>query len=68
MEFVIILFLLFLILWSLMIWFIWGLGGKSAILTALCVAFGSRAKSTERAATMKDFIKNGCRYVECYFV
>lgn len=34
--------------------------GKSAILTALCVAFGSRAKSTERAATMKDFIKTGC--------
>ncbi|KAL9685215.1 hypothetical protein QQ045_022663 [Rhodiola kirilowii] len=34
--------------------------GKSAILTALCVAFGCRAKSTERAATLKDFIKTGC--------
>lgn len=34
--------------------------GKSAILTALCVAFGCRAKSTQRAATMKDFIKTGC--------
>uniref|UniRef100_A0A7N0REW4 RecF/RecN/SMC N-terminal domain-containing protein n=1 Tax=Kalanchoe fedtschenkoi TaxID=63787 RepID=A0A7N0REW4_KALFE len=34
--------------------------GKSAILTALCIAFGSRAKSTERAATLKDFIKTGC--------
>lgn len=36
--------------------------GKSAILTALCVAFGSRAKATNRAATLKDFIKNGCRW------
>lgn len=34
--------------------------GKSAILTALCVAFGSRAKSTQRASTLKDFVKNGC--------
>ncbi|KAL3645188.1 hypothetical protein CASFOL_010368 [Castilleja foliolosa] len=34
--------------------------GKSAILTALCVAFGSRARGTQRANTMKDFIKNGC--------
>uniref|UniRef100_A0A803KT62 Rad50/SbcC-type AAA domain-containing protein n=1 Tax=Chenopodium quinoa TaxID=63459 RepID=A0A803KT62_CHEQI len=31
--------------------------GKSAILTALCVAFGSRAKATNRASTLKDFIK-----------
>lgn len=38
------------------------LGGKSAILTALCVAFGCRAKGTQRAATLKDFIKTGCRY------
>ncbi|KAL8153848.1 hypothetical protein V2J09_011608 [Rumex salicifolius] len=36
--------------------------GKSAILTALCVAFGCRARSTQRAATLKDFIKNGCDY------
>ncbi|CAI9092030.1 OLC1v1027166C1 [Oldenlandia corymbosa var. corymbosa] len=33
--------------------------GKSAILTALCIAFGSRARSTQRASTMKDFIKTG---------
>ncbi|CAL0334296.1 unnamed protein product [Lupinus luteus] len=33
--------------------------GKSAILTALCIAFGSRAKGTQRASTLKDFIKNG---------
>ncbi|KAL9266845.1 Structural maintenance of chromosomes protein 6B-like protein [Drosera capensis] len=36
--------------------------GKSAILTALCVAFGCRAKSTQRAATLKDFIKTGCHH------
>uniref|UniRef100_A0ACD5XQQ0 Uncharacterized protein n=1 Tax=Avena sativa TaxID=4498 RepID=A0ACD5XQQ0_AVESA len=36
--------------------------GKSAILTALCIAFGSRAKNTQRAATLKDFIKTGCSY------
>ncbi|XP_047326989.1 structural maintenance of chromosomes protein 6B [Impatiens glandulifera] len=36
--------------------------GKSAILTALCVAFGCRAKGTQRAATLKDFIKTGCSY------
>ncbi|KAH0707313.1 hypothetical protein KY290_010447 [Solanum tuberosum] len=34
--------------------------GKSAILTALCVAFGSRARGTQRANTLKDFIKTGC--------
>ncbi|KAI4323824.1 hypothetical protein L6164_023401 [Bauhinia variegata] len=34
--------------------------GKSAILTALCVAFGCRAKGTQRASTLKDFIKTGC--------
>ncbi|KAJ1426545.1 SMCs flexible hinge superfamily [Sesbania bispinosa] len=33
--------------------------GKSAILTALCVAFGCRAKGTQRASTLKDFIKTG---------
>lgn len=38
-------------------------GGKSAILTALCIAFGCRAKGTQRAATLKDFIKTGCRFV-----
>nr|GLL39382.1 structural maintenance of chromosomes protein 6B-like [Ipomoea trifida] len=36
--------------------------GKSAILTALCLAFGSRARGTQRANTMKDFIKTGCSY------
>ncbi|XP_019081702.1 structural maintenance of chromosomes protein 6B isoform X2 [Vitis vinifera] len=36
--------------------------GKSAILTALCVAFGSRAKETQRATTLKEFIKTGCSY------
>ncbi|MCL7034542.1 hypothetical protein MKW94_013465 [Papaver nudicaule] len=36
--------------------------GKSAILTALCVAFGSTAKGTQRASTLKDFIKTGCSY------
>ncbi|GMH11174.1 hypothetical protein Nepgr_013015 [Nepenthes gracilis] len=36
--------------------------GKSAILTALCIAFGSRARSTQRATTLKDFIKTGCHY------
>ncbi|KAL1324783.1 structural maintenance of chromosomes protein 6B isoform X2 [Arachis ipaensis] len=34
--------------------------GKSAILTALCVAFGSRAKKTDRANHLKDLIKKGC--------
>ncbi|MQM03164.1 hypothetical protein Taro_035939, partial [Colocasia esculenta] len=36
-------------------------GGKSAILTALCVAFGCRARDTQRASQLKDFIKTGCR-------
>lgn len=36
--------------------------GKSAILTALCVAFGCRARGTQRASTLKDFIKTGCSY------
>ncbi|XP_050384899.1 structural maintenance of chromosomes protein 6A [Argentina anserina] len=36
--------------------------GKSAILTALCVAFGVRAKETQRGSTLKDFIKTGCSY------
>ncbi|KAL7582405.1 hypothetical protein Lser_V15G43696 [Lactuca serriola] len=36
--------------------------GKSAILTALCIAFGCRAKSTDRATTLKEFIKTGCSY------
>eukprot|EP00249_Psilotum_nudum_P022184 c28410_g1_i1 orf=301-3471(+) len=34
--------------------------GKSAILTALCVAFGIKARGTQRATTLKEFIKNGC--------
>ncbi len=36
--------------------------GKSAILTALCVAFGIKARGTQRASSLKDFIKNGCGY------
>lgn len=36
--------------------------GKSAILTALCVAFGCRARGTQRANALKDFIKSGCSY------
>ncbi|KAJ4830375.1 Structural maintenance of chromosomes protein 6B [Turnera subulata] len=36
--------------------------GKSAILTALCIAFGCRAKGTQRASTLKDFIKTGCSH------
>ncbi|KAF9602404.1 hypothetical protein IFM89_027533 [Coptis chinensis] len=36
--------------------------GKSAILTALCVAFGCRARGTQRASTLKDFIKTGCSH------
>ncbi|XP_069154385.1 structural maintenance of chromosomes protein 6B isoform X2 [Solanum lycopersicum] len=36
--------------------------GKSAILTALCVAFGSRARGTQRANSLKDFIKTGCSH------
>ncbi|KAK9144386.1 hypothetical protein Sjap_004289 [Stephania japonica] len=36
--------------------------GKSAILTALCVAFGCRARGTQRASSLKDFIKTGCSY------
>uniref|UniRef100_A0A0D9VF15 Rad50/SbcC-type AAA domain-containing protein n=1 Tax=Leersia perrieri TaxID=77586 RepID=A0A0D9VF15_9ORYZ len=36
--------------------------GKSAILTALCIAFGCRAKNTQRAAALKDFIKTACSY------
>ncbi|KAK9292001.1 hypothetical protein L1049_019954 [Liquidambar formosana] len=38
--------------------------GKSAILTALCVAFGCRAKDTQRASKLKDFIKTGCSYAD----
>jgi hypothetical protein len=34
-------------------------GGKSAILTAICVTFGASAKNTQRASSAKDFIKNG---------
>ncbi|XP_071732184.1 structural maintenance of chromosomes protein 6B-like [Rutidosis leptorrhynchoides] len=36
--------------------------GKSAILTALCIGFGCRAKSTDRATTLKEFIKTGCSF------
>lgn len=36
--------------------------GKSAILTALLIAFGCRAKGTQRASTLKDFIKTGCSH------
>ncbi|KAJ7525604.1 hypothetical protein O6H91_17G058500 [Diphasiastrum complanatum] len=36
--------------------------GKSAILTALCVAFGIKARGTQRASSLKDFIKNGSNH------
>ncbi|XWS51588.1 hypothetical protein CRYUN_Cryun12cG0189600 [Craigia yunnanensis] len=36
--------------------------GKSAILTALCIAFGCRAKDTQRASKLNEFIKTGCSY------
>lgn len=36
--------------------------GKSAILTALCVAFGIKARGTQRATALKDFIKTGCSH------
>ncbi|KHG08040.1 smc6 [Gossypium arboreum] len=36
--------------------------GKSAILTALCIAFGCRARETQRASKLKEFIKTGCSY------
>lgn len=36
--------------------------GKSAILTALCIAFGCRAKDTQRASKLNQFIKTGCSY------
>ncbi|XWS36962.1 hypothetical protein CRYUN_Cryun19dG0002600 [Craigia yunnanensis] len=35
--------------------------GKSAILTALCIAFGCRAKDTQRASKLNEFIKTGFR-------
>ncbi|MED6175636.1 hypothetical protein PIB30_080256 [Stylosanthes scabra] len=35
--------------------------GKSAILLALSTAFGGRAKGTDRAKQLKEFIKTGCR-------
>ncbi|CAI5473740.1 unnamed protein product, partial [Closterium sp. Yama58-4] len=34
--------------------------GKSAVLTGLCVAFGTRARTTNRASAIKDFIRTGC--------
>ncbi|KAH7670394.1 P-loop containing nucleoside triphosphate hydrolase protein [Dioscorea alata] len=48
--------------------FITGQNGsaKSAILAALCVAFGCRAKGTQRASSLKDFIKNGCNYAAIF--
>lgn len=38
-----------------------GGSGTSAILTAVCVAFGCRAKDIQRASILKDFIKTGSR-------
>lgn len=35
------------------------LGGKSAILTALAVCLGGRANITNRATTLKDFLREG---------
>ncbi|XP_024535853.1 structural maintenance of chromosomes protein 6A-like [Selaginella moellendorffii] len=35
--------------------------GKSAILAALCIAFGSKARGTQRFSSWKDFIKIGSK-------
>jgi recombinational DNA repair ATPase RecF len=39
--------------------------GKSAILTALTVCFGENAKKTNRASSLKEFIKHGQTYAVC---
>ena len=36
-------------------------GGKSAIMTAIIVALGGKATSTQRASSLKSFIRTGCR-------
>ncbi|GJP63875.1 hypothetical protein CLOP_g20907 [Closterium sp. NIES-67] len=38
--------------------------GKSAVLTGLCVAFGTRARTTNRASAIKDFIRTGCSWAQ----
>ncbi|KAG6479409.1 hypothetical protein ZIOFF_062872 [Zingiber officinale] len=37
--------------------------GKRALPMALCIAFRSRARGTQRASALVDIIKIGCRYI-----
>jgi chromosome segregation ATPase len=37
--------------------------GKSAIMVAIIVALGGKATSTQRASSLKSFIRTGCRLV-----
>ncbi len=41
----------------------WGVGGKSAVLTAITVALGGKATSTGRGSGLKAFIREGQPYV-----
>ena len=38
-------------------------GGKSAILTAITIALGGKATSTDRGKSLKSFVKEGKAYV-----
>lgn len=39
--------------------------GKSAVLTAITICLGGKASSTNRAGSLKSFIKEGQEYVSC---